>query len=172
MTIEQQISAAAIRAGVDPALALAVARRESSLNPLAIGKSGEIGLFQLMPSTAADLGVNPWDTAQNIAGGVSYLREMFDRFGNWTTALVAYNAGPGAVERREAPERSYQYANDVLAGAGVAAVLPRPVFSTTVWPRAPAAPEWLIPGAPGSDRMWLYAALAVASLSFAWVSMR
>lgn len=172
MTIEQQITAAAIRARVDPALALAVARRESSLNPQAIGASGEIGLFQLKPGTAADLGVNPWDVNQNIEGGVRYLREQFERFGNWGTALLAYNAGPGAVERGEARPSSYQYADAVLAGAGIESVPSQPVFTTTVWARAPAAPEWLIPGAPGSDRMWLYAALAVASVSFAWVSMR
>lgn len=170
MTIEQQISAAAIRAGVEPALALAVARRESSLNPQAIGESGEIGLFQLKPGTAADLGVNPWDVTQNIEGGVRYLREQFDRFGDWATALLAYNAGPGAVERGEARPSSYQYADAVLAGAGSKFSQPAPVFTTTVWARAPAAPEWLVPGAPAPDRLWLYAALALASVSLVMVA--
>ena len=165
MTIEQQITAAAIRAGVEPALALAVARRESSLNPQAIGASGEVGLFQLMPSTAADLGVNPWDTQQNIEGGVRYLRQMFDRFGDWATALVGYNAGPGAVERREAPSSSYRYADDVLARAGIQEPLP-----TTVWARPPGAPEWLVSGVAAPDRMWLYVALAVAGISLVAVA--
>lgn len=170
MTIEQQITAAAIRAGVAPALALAVAQRESSLNPNAIGASGEIGLFQLKPGTAADLGVNPWNTAQNIEGGVRYLREQFDKFGTWATALVAYNAGPGAVERGEAPPSSYRYADDVLAAGGYEPALPGPVFSTTVWARAPAAPEWILGGVAAPDRLWLYAALAVAGVSLVMVA--
>lgn len=168
MTIEQQIGAAAVRAGVSPALAVAVAQRESGLNPSAIGESGEVGLFQLMPSTAADLGVNPWDTTQNIAGGVRYLREMFDRFGSWATALVGYNAGPGAVERGEAPRSSYEYADDVLAAAGVQGAAPAAVFRTTVWGRTPATPEWLVGVLPGPERLWLYAALVVAGVSLAW----
>jgi len=147
---------------------LALARQESSLNPQAIGASGEIGLFQLKASTAADLGVNPWDVAQNIEGGLRYLREQYDRFGNWATALVAYNAGPGAVQRGEAPRSSYEYADGILADAGIQPGLPRPVFSTTVWARWPAEPEWLVAALPGPERLWLYAALVVAGVSLAW----
>jgi soluble lytic murein transglycosylase-like protein len=52
-----------------------------------------------MPGTAANLGVDPHDPAQNLEGGARYLRQMYDKFGSWRLALAAYNAGPGAVEQ-------------------------------------------------------------------------
>jgi soluble lytic murein transglycosylase-like protein len=94
---QQQIVNAAISAGVDPAIALAVAQRESSFNQNAIGSSGEVGIFQLMPATAAQLGVNPYDVTGNIQGGITYLGQMYSQFGNWNDALAAYNWGPANV---------------------------------------------------------------------------
>lgn len=86
--------------GVDPALALAQAKAESGFDPNAISSAGAIGVFQLMPATAAGLGVDPTDITQNILGGVTYLKQMLDMFGGDTTlALAAYNAGPGNVQK-------------------------------------------------------------------------
>ena len=87
--------------GVDPSLVRAVMRHESGFNATAVSPKGAQGLMQLMPGTAALMGVkNPLDPEQNIAGGVGYLRNCLDRFQhNVPLAVAAYNAGPEAVAR-------------------------------------------------------------------------
>lgn len=83
--------------GVDPRLAFEVASKESAFRQTAVSSKGAIGVMQLMPATAAELGVNPYDLADNIKGGVLYLRQQLARFGDTAKALAAYNCGPGCV---------------------------------------------------------------------------
>jgi hypothetical protein len=78
----------------------AVIDTESAGNPKAVSRAGAKGLMQLMDGTSRDLGVtDPFDPGQNIDGGTRYLRQQFDRFGNWDQAHAAYNAGPTRVAR-------------------------------------------------------------------------
>lgn len=93
------LAAAARSHGIDPALLEAVAWQESRGQMNAVSPKGARGVMQLMPMTAAELGVRADDVADNIRGGAMYLRRQIDRFGSVPLALAAYNAGPGAVLR-------------------------------------------------------------------------
>ncbi|HEY2554185.1 MAG TPA: lytic transglycosylase domain-containing protein [Candidatus Cybelea sp.] len=94
------VAAAAARRNLDPALVDAVIENESGFDERAVSSAGAQGLMQLMPETAAGLGVrDPYDARQNVDGGTRYLRSLLDRFGSISLALAAYNAGPNAVER-------------------------------------------------------------------------
>jgi len=97
----QEISQAASRFRIDPALVRAVVHVESGFNPKARSHKGASGLMQLMPATARQWGVSaPHDASQNITGGSQYLAYLLARYnGNTPLALAAYNAGEGAVNR-------------------------------------------------------------------------
>jgi len=135
-SIPQLIANAAAQYGVDPSLALNVAIAESALNPSAVSSAGAIGVFQLMPATAAGLGVNPNNLQENIQGGVQYLGQLLAQFGNPTAALAAYNWGPGNVSQAQAtygddwlshaPTETQNYVTEILG--------PQAAFTPTLDP--------------------------------------
>jgi soluble lytic murein transglycosylase-like protein len=98
---DPMIEQAALRNGLDPALLYGLIQQESGFNPDAQSSAGASGLTQLMPATAASLGVtDPLDPEQSIEGGARYLSRLMGEFaGNTSEALAAYNAGPAAVSR-------------------------------------------------------------------------
>jgi soluble lytic murein transglycosylase-like protein len=148
-----EIDAAAQRYGLDPALLKGLIRQESGFDARAQSSAGALGLTQLMPSTAASLGVDPLDPAQAIDGGARYLRQQLDRFGgDPAMALAAYNAGPGAVamyggippyaETQNYVQRVMAFAQQYGYGAAAAATPASsvPTFVPTSTPSAtPAA---------------------------------
>jgi soluble lytic murein transglycosylase-like protein len=98
---EFEIGSAAARSGLDPALILAVTMEESGGDPAARSPKGATGLMQLMPGTAAEVGVSDATSpAQNLRGGADYLAQMLRRYEDrLDLALAAYNAGPGNVDK-------------------------------------------------------------------------
>lgn len=115
--------AAADRYGLPRALVRSVVKAESGFQPHAVSPKGAIGLMQLMPGTALELGADPHDPAQNIDAGTRYLRDLLVKYdGGLYRALAAYNAGPGAVERYKGvpPYReTVGYIQRVAADAGL-----------------------------------------------------
>ena len=89
----------AIEMGVDPAIALSIARTESGFRHEARSSHGAVGVFQLMPSTARRMGYNPYSLNENIKAGITYYKTMYNMFGSVELALAAYNAGPGNVKK-------------------------------------------------------------------------
>ena len=97
--LARMIHTAAQKYGVDPKLVSAVAEVESGGHQDAVSSTGAVGVMQLMPETAAGLGVDPYRMESNVEGGAKYLREMLDTFdGDVKKAVAAYNAGPNAVK--------------------------------------------------------------------------
>ena len=99
VTIKELIVKHSLEMGLDPALALSIAKAESGFCHERRSKYGAIGVFQLMPSTAKKMGYNPYHINENIKGGITYYKLMYNMFGTTELALAAYNAGPGNVKK-------------------------------------------------------------------------
>ena len=172
MSLADSIIAAAQSAGVDPKLALEVAQRESRLQPYPPdGSSGEIGTFQILPATGADLGYSVdqlRDPQQNVQAGVAYLRRLLGKYGDPAAAIAAYNWGPGHMDAALAqygsawfayiPSSTQGYVHEVLANAQTqyaAALGPVAVPMSFVPPIAAT------PAADAGMSLWAQIAIAV-----------
>lgn len=101
-TVKAAIVKHSIEMGVDPAITLSIAKVESGFRHEAKSVHGAVGVFQLMPSTARRMGLNPYSLDDNIKGGVMYYKNMYKMFGSMELAIAAYNAGPVMVKRYNA----------------------------------------------------------------------
>lgn len=99
VAVKELIVKHAMEMGLDPALALSIAQKESNFCHESKSRYGAIGVFQLMPSTARKMGYNPYKLNENIKGGIEYYKKMYKMFGSTELALAAYNAGPGNVRK-------------------------------------------------------------------------
>ncbi len=99
LTIKELIVKHSNEMGIDPALALSIAKAESGFCHDKKSRYGAVGVFQLMPNTAKKMGYNPYHIQENIKGGIAYYKMMYKMFGSMELALAAYNAGPGNVKK-------------------------------------------------------------------------
>lgn len=97
--VKKLIVQTAKKLGVDPYIALSIAKIESNFNASIKSSAGAIGLYQLTPSTAQKLGVNPYIVSENVEGGLKYYQMLYKKYGSIELALAAYNAGPGNVAK-------------------------------------------------------------------------
>jgi soluble lytic murein transglycosylase-like protein len=105
--------------GVPLNILQSVAYSESRYNPSAVSPKGAQGLLQIMPATGKSLGLqDPFDPQQNADVGAAYLKSLYDKYGDWNTALVAYNEGPGNFAKSGAFPSSQSYADTILQNAG------------------------------------------------------
>ena len=97
--VKETIIKHSIGMGVDRALALSIAKKESGFKHEIKSAHGAVGVFQLLPSTANRMGYNPYYLSENIKAGLTYYKMMYKMFGSTELALAAYNAGPGNVKK-------------------------------------------------------------------------
>jgi len=118
--IQTALQNASTSSGVPYPILQAVAQQESSYNPSAVSPAGAVGLMQIMPANFQSFGVtNPTDPVQSANAGAAYLAQLYQQYGNWADALVAYNEGPGNFAKSGAFPSSQSYADAILANAGV-----------------------------------------------------
>ncbi len=99
VNVKELIVKHSMEMGLDPALALSIAKAESGFCHDKRSRYGAVGVFQLMPNTAKKMGYNPYHIQDNIKGGIAYYKMMYKMFGSMELALAAYNAGPGNVKK-------------------------------------------------------------------------
>ena len=115
--VKQKIISQAKSMGVEPAIVLSIAKTESGFNQSAKGAGGHIGVFQLSHATARHMGLDPYKLDDNIKGGITYYKNMYDMFGSMELAVAAYNSGPVAVKRcnNTIPKHSKPFVSRIMS---------------------------------------------------------
>ena len=115
--VKQNIIKQAKEMGVEPAIVLSIAKAESGFNQEARGHGGHIGVFQLSHSAAKHMGLDPYKLDDNIKGGITYYKNMYNKFGSMELALAAYNSGPIAVQRNnnQIPKHSKPFVDRIMS---------------------------------------------------------
>lgn len=103
--------------GVEPAIVLSIAKTESGFRQEAKSSGGHIGVFQISPTTAKNMGYNPYNLDENIKAGITYYKNMYNMFGSIELAVAAYNSGPVAIKRHNntIPVHSRHFVNKIMA---------------------------------------------------------
>jgi hypothetical protein len=105
-----------VEMGVDPALALSIAKAESGYSHNSKSPCGAVGVFQLMPSTAKKMGINPYHLSDNIKGGLMYYKMLYKMLGSTELALAAYHTGPAYVLKNKRPAPcSKSYVSSIMS---------------------------------------------------------
>lgn len=114
--VKQNIIKQANAMGVEPAIVLSIAKTESGFRQEAKSASGHVGVFQLSPVTAKNMGYNPYILDENIKAGITYYKNMYNMFGSMELAVAAYNSGPVAVKRcnNTIPHHSRHFVNKIM----------------------------------------------------------
>lgn len=154
-TVKEKIVKHSVEMGVDPALALSIAKSESGFRHELKSPYGAVGVFQLMPSTAKKLGVNPYLLTDNIKGGLMYYKMMYNMFGSTELALAAYNAGPGNVKKYNSIPpfgETKKFVSNIMAEYNRLKLNPDPILVKATEPKAtiekPVVEENPIPETP------------------------
>ena len=115
--VKQAIIKQANAMGVEAAIVLSIAKTESGFRQEARGAGGAVGVFQLMPATAKNMGINPYNLDDNIRGGIQYYKNMYKKFGSMELAVAAYNTGPEAIRRSnyKIPYSAQKFVNKIMA---------------------------------------------------------
>lgn len=150
-TVKTSIVKHSLELGVDPAIAMAIARTESGFRHEAKSSHGAVGVFQLMPSTAKRMGLNPYLLNDNIKGGIMYYKMMYKMFGSMELALAAYNAGPGNVKKYNAVPpyaETKRFVNKIMTDYHNYKKNPDPIMVNATKPVSPSKSSGFVPPAP------------------------
>ena len=116
--VKKNIIEQAKQMGVEPAIVLSIAKMESGFNQSAKSACGNhIGVFQLSHATAKRMGLDPYKLEDNIKGGITYYKQMYEKFGSMELAVAAYNSGPDAIMRNNntIPKHSQNFVNRIMS---------------------------------------------------------